>query len=79
MLQPPLAPADLFLFPKLKTSMKVKRFFTIGEIKEKSKQKLLELTKDMFQKCFENWNKRLHKCIISEGEYFEGNKIVFNK
>ena len=35
-----LAPTDFFLFPKLKTPMKGKRFATIEEIKEKSTQKL---------------------------------------
>ena len=33
----------------------------IGEVKEYS-----------FQKCFEDWKERWHKCIISEGGYFEG-------
>ncbi|KAA1414165.1 hypothetical protein F0U44_22385, partial [Nocardioides humilatus] len=37
---PHLAPADFFLFPKLKTPMKGKRFATIEAIKEKSKQVL---------------------------------------
>ena len=37
---PDLAPADSFLFPKLKTSMKGKLFTTIKEIHEKSKQEL---------------------------------------
>ena len=35
-----LAPANFFLFPKLKMPMKGKRFAKIEEIKEKSKQKL---------------------------------------
>ena len=38
--QPPyssdLAPAEFFLFPKLRTPMKGKRFATIEEMKEKS-------------------------------------------
>ena len=38
---PDLAPANFFLFPKLKTPMKGKRFATIEELKEKSKQGLL--------------------------------------
>ena len=38
---PDLAPPDCFLFPKQKTPMKEKRFATIEEIKEKSKQELL--------------------------------------
>lgn len=40
---PDLASADFFLFPKLKTPMKGKRFDTIEEIKEKSKQELLAI------------------------------------
>ena len=32
---PDLVPADFFLFPKLKTPMKLKRFARIEEIKEK--------------------------------------------
>ena len=79
--QPPysldLAPADFFLFPNLKTPMKGKCFAIIQEIKEKSKLSLL--TKSEFQKCFEDWKKRWHKYIISEGSYFEGDKIVIDK
>ena len=76
---PDLASANFFLFPNLKTSMKGKRFPTIEEIKEKSKQKLLPIPKSAFQKCFEDWKKRWHKCIVSEGGYFERNKIVIDK
>ena len=42
---PDLAPADFFLFPKLKTQMKGKHFAMIEEIKEKSKQELLVFTR----------------------------------
>ena len=48
-----LAPADSFIFTKLKTPMKEKCFVTIEEIKEKSKQELLATIKGEFQKCFE--------------------------
>ena len=40
---PDLVPVDFFLFPKLKTPMKGKRFATIEKIKEKSKQELLTI------------------------------------
>ena len=56
--------------------MKGKRFAMIEEIKEKSKHQAAGVTKSLFQKCFEDWKKRCHKCIISEGCYFEGDKIV---
>ena len=74
-----LAPADFFVIPKLKTAMKGKRFIESGKIKEKSKQELLAIPKSAFQKCFEDWKKRWHKCIISDRGYFEENKIVINK
>ena len=48
-----------------------KRFATIQKIKERSKQELLAISKSAFQKYFEAWKKRLHKCIIFEGDYFE--------
>ena len=76
---PDLAPADIFRFQKQKTLMKGKRFSTIEEIKGKSKQKLLAISKSAFQKCFEVLKKRWHKCIISEGGSFEGDKIVIDK
>ena len=60
--------------PKLKTPMKGKRFATIEEIKSKSKQELLAIPKRSFQKCFEDWKKRLHM-----SGYFEGDKIVIDK
>ena len=50
-----LGPADFFLFPVLKTPTKGKRFATIEEIKEKSKQELLAVAKSAFQMCFEDW------------------------
>ena len=53
------------------------RSATIEKKKEKSKQKQLAIPKSVFQKCFEDWKKGWHKCIMSEGGYFEGDKIVF--
>ena len=61
--QPPYSPdlafADFFLFPKLKTSMKGKRFPTAEEIEEKSKQKLLAIPKNAFSEVFRGLEKTL--------------------
>ena len=73
---PDLALAEFFLFPKLKTPMKGKRFVTIEEIKEKLSQELVAIPKNAFQNCFEDWKKCWRKYIISEGDYFEEDKIV---
>ncbi|KAG5331324.1 SETMR methyltransferase, partial [Acromyrmex charruanus] len=72
---PDLIPCDFFLFPKLKRPMKGRRYATIEEIKTASKEELNKITKNDFLKCFEDWKKRWHKCIISDGDYFEGDKI----
>ncbi|UYV74235.1 hypothetical protein LAZ67_11002565, partial [Cordylochernes scorpioides] len=72
---PDLAPCDFFLFPKLKRLMKGRRYATLDEIKTASKEELKKIFKNDFLKCFEDWKNRWHKCIISHGDYFEGDKI----
>ncbi|UYV68987.1 hypothetical protein LAZ67_6001900 [Cordylochernes scorpioides] len=72
---PDLAPCDFFLFPKLKRPMKGRRYATLDEIKTASKEELKKILKMIFLKCFEDWKNRWHKCIISHGDYFEGDKI----
>ena len=60
---PDLAPSDFFLFPKLKKPMK-------EPLKE-----LKAIPQNDYQKCFDDWKKRWHECIISNGDYFEGDNI----
>ena len=57
---PDLAPADFFLFPQLKSSLKGRRFQTIEETEE-------NWTRD--------WKKHWERCIKSGREYFEGDKF----
>ena len=56
---PDLAPADFFLFPKLKSTLKGRRFLTIEEIKENSLQDLRAIPQNTFQDAFQNWKKTL--------------------
>ena len=72
---PDLAPYDFFVFPRLERPMKGRRFATIEEIKTESLRELKDIPKSVYQKCFEDWKKRWHKCIISEGDYFEEDNI----
>ena len=72
---PDLAPADFFLFPKLKSTLKGRRFQTVEEIKENSLQDLRGIPQNTFQDAFQNWKKRWERCIKSGGEYFEGDKF----
>jgi len=69
---PDLAQADFFLFPKLKTILKGRRFQTIEEIQENSIRELRAITESAFQEAFQQWKKRWERCIASRGDYFEG-------
>lgn len=72
---PDMAPCDFFLFPKLKLPLRGKHFQSIEVIKENSKKELKAIPKAAYQKCYEDWKKRWHMCIASNGDYFEGDKI----
>ena len=76
---PGLAPCDFFLFARLKRPMKVRRFATIKDIKTESLRELKDIPKSAYQKCFEDWKKCWHKCIISKGVYFEGDNIEIHE
>ena len=59
--------------------MKGRRYATIEEIKTASKEELNKVAKNDFLKCFEDWKKTWHKCTISGGDYFEGDKIAIQE
>lgn len=76
---PDMAPADFFLFPKLKLPLRGTRFQSIEDIKENSRRELKSISENAFKKCFDDWIIRWHKCIISKGAYFEGDTINLNE
>lgn len=69
---PDLAPCDFWLFPKLKSPMKGTRFDSINDPKENTTRALKDIPKECFLDCFEQLKNRWNKCIVSYGEYFEG-------
>ena len=72
---PDMVPVDFFLFPKLKSPLRGTRCQSIEIIKENSRRELKSIPENAFKKCFDDWIIRWHKCIISGGTYFEGDKI----
>ena len=72
---PDMAPADFFLFPKLKLPLRGTRFQSIEDITENSRRELKSIPENAFKKFFDDWIIRCHKCIISGGAYFENDKI----
>jgi hypothetical protein len=45
------------------------------DITSVSLNELKAIPKMEVEKCFKDWQKRWHKCIVSNGDYFEGNNI----
>lgn len=68
---PDLAPNDFFLFPSIKNKLRGQRFSTPEEAVDAFKNHVLSLPDSEWHKCFENWFKRMQKCIDLHGEYFE--------
>ena len=71
---PDMTPTYFFLFPKLKLPFWGTRFQSIKDIKENSRRELKSISENAFKKCFDDWIISWHKCIISGGAYFEGDK-----
>jgi len=67
---PDLAPCDFFLFPKIKDILKGRHF---DDIRSNTTAALKAIPQNQFQYCFEGWTRRWHRCIASQGGYFEGN------
>jgi len=65
------SPSD-FLFPKLKEILKGRHFDDTDDIRSNSTAALKVIPQNQFQNCFEGWTSRWHRCIASQGEYFEG-------
>jgi len=68
---PDLASADFFLFPKLKSTLKGRRFDTVDEIQKNSTNELFVIP----MKAFQSWQKRWVRFVASERNYFEGDKL----
>jgi hypothetical protein len=67
-----LAPRDFFVFPKIREILKVRNFDDIDDIRSNTRGALKAIPQNQFQNCFEGWTRFWHRCIASEGEYFEG-------
>jgi hypothetical protein len=69
---PDLAPCDYFLFPKMKSKLKGRRFDTIEEIQAESQRVLGTLTEKDFQEAFQKWSRWWNRYLHAGGNCFEG-------
>ena len=72
---PDLSPCDYFLFPKLKLHLKGHHFGTLENIQKATTDQLKAIPLQDFQHCYDDWVQRFHKCVASQGAYFEGDNI----
>ncbi|KDR14989.1 hypothetical protein L798_10680, partial [Zootermopsis nevadensis] len=68
---PDLAPADYFLFPKVKFQLKGARFDTIKVIQKAVTDKLQVIPAEDFSNAMNKLKTRANQCIASNGSYFE--------
>jgi hypothetical protein len=67
---PDLAPADLFVFPRSKSTLKGNQYQTTEYTEENSLWDLCAILQNVFQ----NWKNQWKQCIDRAGEYIEGDK-----
>jgi transposase len=72
---PDLAPYDFFLFPRLKSTLKGKRFQDVAEIQLNTTRQLQAIPKQAYQTCIEKWKDRWNRRMQSGGSYFEGDNF----
>ena len=69
-----LAACDFFLFPKIKKELGGMRFERIQELARTVKSITNNISQEEYFNCFQNWRRRLKRCIEFNGDYFEGMK-----
>jgi hypothetical protein len=72
---PDLAPCDFFLFPRLKSTLKGKRFQDVVEMQLNTTRQLQAMPKQAYQTFIEKWKDCWNRCIQSGGLYFEGDNF----
>jgi transposase len=68
---PDLAPADFFLFPKLKSQFKGKRFQDISTMQANVTEQIRSILKDSFKKSFQSLYDHCKSCIDRQRDYVE--------
>jgi len=68
---PDLAPCDFFLFGYLKKQLEGRKFQNEHDLLNEVKRILMTICSDVLLRVYQEWIRRLKKCIEVEGEYFE--------
>ena len=71
-----IGPCGLFLFPKLKSIIKDRRFQTVEEIKDNSLQDLRTIPQNTFQDAFQNWKNAGSGVSTVEGSTLKETSLI---
>jgi len=61
-----------FFVPEDEGNIERGHFDDIDDIRNNTTAVLKAIPQNQLQNCFEWWTRRWHRCISSQGEYFEG-------
>jgi len=67
-----LAQSDFYLFPRLKSALKVRRFCDTVDVTNATEE-LKRVSQNGFQKCLQHLYSRWQKWIVAQGVCLEGN------
>ena len=68
---PDLAPADFYLFPKMKRFLAGKDHAGVNDMKGSVQQFYNTLRQEDWRNCFDQWVRRMEKCVALGGDYVE--------
>ena len=61
--------------PKTKVSLKGRHLGTVENIEKSVTDQLKAIPVIDYQRCYEEWEQRLRRCVASQWNYFEGDKL----
>jgi hypothetical protein len=53
-------------------------FYDTDDLRSNTTAALKVIPQNQFQNYFDGWARRWHRCIASQGEYFEGDHDIFS-
>ena len=68
---PDLAPFEFYVYPKVKSQLKGRRFSSLSKLHTASANIILQYNQDWSRVIFNKWVKLHQKCLAYNGEYFE--------
>ena len=62
---------DYSIWEILESRVCTKNYSSVSLLKKKIKTEWRKLKLETIQKCYDNWEKRIQKCIKAKGRHFE--------